>query len=167
MKLVRTFSMIIALAGASTVYADTPPAKAPAPAPEKKAPAPAPDKKAPAKAELSAAETAKVEAFFSEFYKAVMDNKDACAKMGPAMKVVLDKYLDAMTKMAESGKEPPQATKDKLKPKQEEMMSAVFKCKDDKGVSTELQRLMGAMMKAKKDSSAPAPAPAPAPPAKK
>jgi hypothetical protein len=140
MKLVRTLSLIIALAGASTVHADTPPAKAPA------------------RPELSKGEVAKAEAFVDDFHKASTQNKDACPKMGPALKVVFDKHLDWMKKMAESGKEMPKADRDRLRKKQEEAVVAVFKCKDDQGVIAEMQRFKEVLMKKKDAKSEPPPA---------
>jgi hypothetical protein len=149
MKLVRTFTMIIALAGASTVYAQAP--KAPA-TPEKKAPEA--DKKAPAdkpaKEELSKAEVEKAEKFFNDFYDAVMKNQDACPKMATAINALLDKHGDWLKKMAESGKDMPQASKDKMQKKQTEMMGGMTKCKDDKDVQAAMQRFVSIAMSAKK-----------------
>jgi hypothetical protein len=156
MKLVRTLSLLITLVGASTALAQTPPAKAPA---EKKAPP-----EAEKKAEFNKAEVAKLEAFFNDFAKAVVDNKDACGKMGPAIKVVLDKHLEAVRPLIESGKDLPKADKDRLKPKQDEVTANIIKCKDDKSVAEQFQRLLGAMMAKKKDAKADAPTTAPAPP---
>jgi hypothetical protein len=143
MKLVRTLSMFIALAGASTVYAQAP-SKAPA------------EKKAPAKEEMTPAEVKKAEAFFQEFYDAIMKNKDACPKMGAAINVVFDKHLPWLEKVA--GKEMPQASKDKLQAKQGEMMGAVMTCKDDKSVQAAMQRFMTVAMKKKAESAPPPPA---------
>jgi hypothetical protein len=154
MKLVRTLSMFLALAGASTVYADTPTKAPPA------------DKKAPAKTEMSADEIKKTEEFFQAFYDAIVKNQDACPKMGPAINVVLDKHLPWLQKMQEAGKEPPQATKDKMQAKQGDMMNAMLKCKDDKGVEAAMKRFMAVATK-KKDSTKTEAAPPPAPPAKK
>ena len=166
MKLVRTLSMFIALAAASTtVHADTPAKTAPAKAPEadKKAPAPA-------KEELGKADVERAEKFFDEFLNAVVKNQDACPKMATAVNGVFDKHQAWLVKMAESGKDIPQSSKDKLQKKQGELMNAVMKCKDDKGVQAALQRFM--MLGAKKKSAEAAPpaaaAPTPAaPPAKK
>jgi hypothetical protein len=152
MKLVRTLSMIIALAGASTALADTP-AKAPAPAPaEKKAP-----DKAPAKEELGKADVEKVEKFFDEFYNAVVKNQDACPKMATAINTLLDKNEAWLKKMAESGKDMPQASKDKMQKKMQDMMNGMMKCKDDKGVQASMQRFM-TIAASKKAEPAPAPA---------
>jgi len=165
MKLARTLSMIIALAGAATVYADTPPAKAPAPAPTEKK---APDK--PAKPELSPAEVEKVEKFFNEFYDAVVKNQDACPKMATAINALFDKNEKWLKEMAASGKDLPQSSKDKMAKKQSDLMGGMLKCKDDKGVQAAMQRfmsIMGAKKKADAPTPAPAPAPAPAAPPKK
>ena len=156
MKLVRSLSMIIALAGASTVHAQAP-AKAPA---EKKAPEA--DKKAPAGNELSAADVQKAEKFFDELYVAVTKHQAACPKMATAISSLLDKHQDWLKKMAESGKDMPQASKDKLQKKQNEMTTGVMKCKDDKDVQTAMQRFI-TLLTAKKPAEKTEPAPAPAP----
>jgi hypothetical protein len=167
MKLVRTLSMIIALAGASTVHAQAP-AKTPAPAPAK-APAPA-EKKAPdkpaAKEELSPAEVQKAEKFFDELYNAVVKNQDACPKMATALNAVLDKHQDWLKKMVDSGKDLPQASKDRMQKKQADLGNGIMKCKDDKAVVAAMQRFM-TIATAKKADQGPAPAPAAPPPAKK
>ncbi|MBA3458453.1 MAG: hypothetical protein H0T46_00715 [Deltaproteobacteria bacterium] len=134
MKLLSTLSLVLAFAGATPVLADTPPAKAPA---EKKAP-PA---KTDASKTLSADEVKKAMAFFDEFHGAIVKNQDACPKMGPAVNAVLDKHEVWLRKMAETGKDLPPAEKEKLQKKQADMMSAVMKCKDDKGVMDAFQRL--------------------------
>jgi len=144
MKLVRTFSMIIALAGASTVYADTP-AKAPV---EKKAP-----DKAPAKEEISAADAAKVEKFFNDFVDAIVKNQDACPKMAGAINTLLKDNEAWIVKMADTGKDLPPAVKGKLQKRQGEMMTGVMKCKDDKDVNAAMQRF--ASLGAKKKAAAP------------
>lgn len=165
MKLVRTLSMIIALAGASTAYAQAP-AKTPAPAPAKTA-APA-EKKAPdkpaGKEELSPAEVQKAEKFFDELYTAVVKNQDACPKMATALNAVLDKHQDWLKKMVESGKDLPQASKDKMQKKQADLGNGIMKCKDDKAVVAAMQRFMTIATAKKADA---APAPAAPPPAKK
>lgn len=164
MKLVRTLSMFLALAGATTAYAQTAP-KAPAekkaPEADKKAPPPPSDKKA----ELTPAEVAKAEKFFDEFFNAVVKNQDACPKMATAINALLDKYGDWLKQMAESGKDMPQSSKDKMQKKQNEMGTAMQKCLADEGVKTAMQRFMTIAMSAKKP--APAPAPPAAPPAAK
>lgn len=144
MKLVRALSMIIALAGASTALADTPPAKAPAPAP--------------AKQEFTKAEVDKIEKFFSDFYDAVTKNQDACPKMATAINALFDKNQDWLKKMMESGKDLPQASKDKMQKKQQDLFQGVMKCKDDKGVEAAMQRFMAMATKKKADTSAPPPA---------
>jgi hypothetical protein len=134
MKLLTTLSLIIAFAGASPVLAEAP-AKAPA---EKKAP-PA-DK--PATKTLSPDETKKAVAFFEELHAAIIKNQDACPKMATALNAVIDKHGAWLKKMAGSDKDLPQAEKDKLATKQNEMMTAVMKCKDDKAVAAAFQRFM-------------------------
>jgi hypothetical protein len=159
MKLVRTLSMIIALAGASTVYADTPPKAAPA---EKKAPDKAADKPAEKKPELSPADVKKAEAFFDEFYNAVMKNTEACPKMAVAINGVIDKHEKWLKETMASGKDMPQASKDKLQKRQQEMMNGVMKCKDDKDVQAAFQRFASIMMAKKTETSGPAPSTPPA-----
>jgi hypothetical protein len=121
MKLVRTLSMIIALAGASTAST-------------------ASAQKAPAREELGKAEVRKVEKFFEDFYNAVVKNQNACPKMATAINAVFDKHLAWLQKIAESDKDLPQASKDKLAKKQAEMAEGIMKCKDDKGVQTAMRR---------------------------
>lgn len=145
MKLVRTLSMLVALAGASTVHADSKPAE-----------------KKPAKQEMTAAEAKKAEAFFNDLFNAVVKNQDTCPKMGPAINGVLDKHLPEVEKL--EGKEPPQSFKDRMQAKQGELMGAMIKCKDDKGVQDAMQRLASVATKKKSKAEA---APPPAPPAKK
>src|SRR5207245_523838 len=96
MKLLRSLSIIIMLA--STAVADPKP-----PRPE-----------------IAADDAKKAEAFFNEFYSAVMANQAACPKMGPAINKVIDKYLALLLKLADSGKEMPQAVKDRMERKQKE-----------------------------------------------
>lgn len=162
MKLVRTLSMIIALAGASTALADTPPTKAPAPAPtEKKADKPA-DKApapAPAKPEFAKEEVDKIEKFFGELYDAVTKNQDACPKMATALNTLIDKNQDWVKKLLETGKDLPKASKDKMQKKQAELGQGMAKCKDDKSVEAAIQRFvaLGAPKK-KADPAAPPPA---------
>ena len=132
MKLARTLSMIIALAGAATAYAE-PPAKAPAA--DKKAP-----DKAPPKEELAPADAAKVEKFFNEFIDAFVKNQDACPKMAAAVNALLDKNLDWLKKLAETGKDLPKDAKDRMQKRQVEMMSAAMKCKDDKDLAAAMKR---------------------------
>lgn len=152
MKLVRTFSMLIALAGASTAaFADT---KAPA-KPADKAPATAP------KAEVSAAEAAEVLAFFNKFADAIVVNKDSCPKMATAINGVIDTnaaFIKKANEMKASGKKLPKETEDKMQARMKDMMPAAMKCKDDAGVAAALKRMDDPSAKA-----APAPAPTPAP----
>ncbi|HWO19697.1 MAG TPA: hypothetical protein VNO30_13015 [Kofleriaceae bacterium] len=152
MKLARTLSLLVALAGASTVHAQAP----------KKAPAAA--EKAPAGNELSPADVQKAEKFFDELYSAVMKNQAACPKMATAVSGLLDKHQDWLKKMVESGKDMPQASRDKLQKKQSEMAGGLGKCKDDKDVQAAMQRFMALLVPpkppAEQTEAAPAPAPA-------
>jgi hypothetical protein len=138
--------MIIALAGASTVYADTPPPKAPA---EKKAPEKTADKPADKKEQFSAEEAKKAEKIMDDFFDALVKNQDNCPKMATAIIAVLDPNEAWLTKLAESGKEPPPALKEKTKKRQGEVINAVMKCKDDKDVNAAFQRFAGIGMKKK------------------
>ena len=156
MKLVRTLSLLVALAGASTVHAQAP-GKAPA---EKKAPEA--DKKAPAGNELSPADVQKAEKFFDELYSAVMKNQTACPKLATAVSGVLDKHQDWLKKTVESGKDMPQASRDKLQKKQSDMAAGLAKCKDDKDVQAAMQRFMAILTAGKKPAEKTETAPAPA-----
>ena len=149
MKLVRTLSMFLALAGATTAYAQTPAPKAPA---EKKAP------QADKKGEMSPAEVAKAEKFFDDFFNAIVKNQDACPKMATAINTLLDKHGAWLKQMAESGKDLPASSKDKLQKKQGEMSAAMQKCLGDEGVKTAMQRFMTIALSAKKPEAAPPPA---------
>lgn len=164
MKLARTFTLILALAGASTALADTP-AKAP-PAGEKKA--------EPPKAELSAADVAKVEKFFNEFVDAIVKNQDSCPKMATAINSVFTANEAWLSKLADSGKDLPESAKERMAKRNGEMMGAAMKCKDDKDVNTAMMRFTSLGAKKKKapePNAKPAEAkpaePKPAPPAKK
>ena len=146
MKLVRTASLIIALAGATTVYADTP-QKAPADkkAPDAKAPpakdAPAP---APAKEEISAADAQKVLDFFNKFADAIIANKDSCPKMAVAINGVIDSnkaFIEQANKMKAENKKLPKAVEDKMGARMKEFLPIVMKCKDDKDVAAAMQRM--------------------------
>ena len=144
MKLVRTATLIIALAGATTVYADTP-QKAPA---EKKAPdakAPPADKAAPpAKEEISAAEAQKVLDFFNKFADAIVANKDSCPKMAVGINGVIDSnkaFIEQANKMKSEGKKLPKAVEDKMGARMKEFLPMVMKCKDDKDVAAAMQRM--------------------------
>ena len=156
MKLVSKLSLILALAGASTVYADTAPAKAPAKAPapaDKKAPPPAAAPAEPKKPMATPEEIKKVEAFFDDFVGAIVKNADACPKMGPAVNAVIDKHEAFLKKMAETDKDVPQATKDKMASKQNDIMNAIMKCKDDKGVVAAFDRFTKISAGAKKPAA--------------
>jgi hypothetical protein len=147
MKLVRTLTLFIALAGASTVHAQA--KKAPEKA--EKAPEKAPEKAAPAE-ELSPADVKKAEAFFEEFYNAVTKNQDACPKMATAINALFDKHEKWLRQVMASGKDMPQASKDRIQKRQGELMGGVMKCKDDKDVQAAFQRFASIMMSAKKGS---------------
>jgi hypothetical protein len=169
MKLVRTFSMIIALAGATTAFADTKPAdkKAPEAKPEAKKDAPP----APPAQEISAAEAEKVLAFFKQFSAAIIANKDSCPKMAVAINGVIDKNKDFIAKanaMKAEGKKLPKATEEKMGEEMKAMIPAVMKCKDDKDVNAAMQRMEKGGDKAPAAKSEPKTAPAaPAAPAPK
>ncbi|HSK03063.1 MAG TPA: hypothetical protein VK932_17550 [Kofleriaceae bacterium] len=152
MQLVRTLSFILALAlaGASTVHAQSK----------------APPEKAPAREELGKADADKVEKFLGELHGAAVKHQGACPKMATALGAVLDRHLAAVQKLAESGKDMPQAAKDRSKKKLEELSAALAKCQDDKGVQGAWLRLMSAVGK-KKDAPPPAEPPAARSPAKK
>jgi len=152
MQLTRTLSMILALAGASIAAAAPPPAKAPAPAPG--------DKKAPAREEYARADVEKAEKFFDELHGAVMKHQDACPKMGAAFHTVLDKHEEWIKKMIASGKDLPQAARDKLQKRQQEMMGGIGKCREDKAVQAATQRFWGYLV-AKKLADKPEAAPPP------
>ena len=130
MKLVKAVFLTIALAGASTSFADAPAAKSSRPM-------------------ASADEIKHAEAFFDELVNAVVKNQDACPKMGPAVNAVLDKHEAWLRKMAEADKDLPQATKDKFQKRQTEMTNGVTKCASDPGVSAAFQRF-GKISAAKK-----------------
>jgi hypothetical protein len=151
--------MIIALAGASTVYADTPPPKAPA---EKKAP----EKPAEKKEQFSPDEAKKAEKIMDDFFDALTKNQDNCPKMASAIVAVIDPNEAWLIKLAESGKEAPPALKEKTKKRQGEVIGAVMKCKDDKDVNAALQRFAGIAVKKKAAEKTGADKTA-APPAKK
>jgi hypothetical protein len=141
MKLVRTVTLLLALTGASTAFAGAP-GKAPPPAskaPEKPA--------ASAPSELSAADAAKLERFVNQLADAMVANKDSCPKLGPAITAILDKHEPEIKKIVESGKEPPQSSKDKMNKRQGDMMAAITKCKDDQVVMAAVTRLMNMAQK--------------------
>lgn len=163
MKLVRTFSLVLALAGASTVYADPPAAKAPADkkAPDKAAPAPsAPSTPAPApsKKVMSAADAAKAEKFTTEFGDAIVKNKAACPKMGAAMNVVIDKHQAWLRTVGDQ--EPPPASKEKMKAREADMTSAIQPCLQDNDVKAAIQRFIAIGKEGGAGKSAPPPPPA-------
>jgi hypothetical protein len=78
--------------------------------------------------------------FFDEFHAAIVKNQDTCPKMATAVNAVIDKHEAWLRKVAGSDKDLPPAEKDKLAKKQNDMMTAVMKCKDDKGVAAAFQR---------------------------
>lgn len=144
MQLVRTLSFLLALAGASTVHAQ---GEAP------------PEKAAPAREELGKADADRVEKFLGELHAAAVKHQAACPKMATALNAVLDRHLPSVQKLAESGKDLPQAAKDRSKTKLEELSAALAKCKDDKGVQRAWLRLMSALGKKKKEKENEAPPP--------
>ena len=105
MKLVRTFTMITALAGATLAYADTKP-PTPAPAADKKAPPPA------AAPEVSQADAEKFLVFFNKLVDTVVANKDDCTKLAAGINGVIDGNKDMIAKANEAkaaGKKLPKA----------------------------------------------------------
>lgn len=144
MQLVRTLSFLLALAGASAVHAQS---------------KPPPEKAAPAREELGKADADKVEKFLGELHAAAVKHQAACPKMATALNAVLDKHLPSVQKLAESGKDLPQAAKDRSKKKLEELSAALAKCQDDKGVQGAWLRLLSAVGKKKKEKENEAPPP--------
>lgn len=138
MKLLRTLPVFVALAGASSIaIAEKAPVK-----PAEKAPAPAPAPTAPVvkKETLSAPEAAKVEKFFNELVDAMVKHQDNCKNMAGAINTLFDKNEAWLRKAAETGKDLPDATKEKMGKRQGEMMTAAMKCKDDADVGKAMQR---------------------------
>ncbi len=143
MKLFRTLSISVALAGASTAaFADKAPAK-----PAEK---PAPPAAKPADT-VTPAEAAKVEKFFNELVDAMVKHQNTCKNMAVSINALFDKNEGWLMKAAESGKELPQTSKDKMAKRQNEMMGAAMKCKDDADVVKAMQRF-AAIGAAKKKS---------------
>jgi hypothetical protein len=146
MKLLRSFTLIAALAGASTVYAET--AKAPAPAADKKAPDKAPaagagDKKD-AGQEISAAEADEFLKFFNKFVDAIVANKDNCEKMAGAINSVIDANMALVKKANEAkaaGKKLPKKLETEMMSSVKNMMPGMQKCGSDKKVQDALKRM--------------------------
>jgi hypothetical protein len=163
MKLLRTVTMITALASATYAYADN---KAPAPAPA--APAKAPDKAAPAKdapkaEEISQADAEKFLAFFNKLVDAVVANKDDCTKMATGVNGVIDSNKDMIAKANEAkaaGKKLPKSLEDKMMARVKEMMPAMQKCQNDKAVQAAFMRMDGGGKDTKTDTKTATPPPA-------
>ena len=152
MKLVCTLSMLIALAGASTIHAQA--TKVPA---EKKAPEKVPEKAAPApKEELSPAEIKKVKAFFDELTEVIVKSKAPCSKVAAGINTTLDKHQESLKKILESRKEVPQVWTDKRQESLFAMAEAIITfCRDDKDVRAATQRFDN-LMKKEDDKAEPA-----------
>jgi hypothetical protein len=164
MKLLRSFTIIAALAGASTVYAEDKKAAPPAAkAPDTKAGAG--DKKD-AGTEVSKAEAEEFYKFFEKFVDAIVANKDNCEKMAGAINGVIDSNMALVKKANEAkaaGKKLPKEMEQKMMEKVKVMMPGMQKCGTDKKVQDALKRMDAGEKKADaKASEKPA-----APPAKK
>jgi hypothetical protein len=146
MKLVCTLSMLIALAGASTIHAQATKAPAEKKVPEKAAPAP--------KEELSPAEIKKVKAFFDELTEVIVKSKAPCSKVAAGINTTLDKHQESLKKNFESRKEVPQVWMDKRQESLFAMAEAIVTfCRDDKDVRAATQRFDN-LMKKKEDNKA-------------
>lgn len=153
MRILRSFTIIAALAGASTALAEPKQKEAPAKAPAKEA-------KPPPKAEVTAAEAERFLGFFNKFVDTVVATKDDCPKMATAMNKLIDKnqpIIRMATRAKAAGKDLPAATKEKMMGRaMKELVPAMQKCGADPKVQAALKRI--------EDEPAPAKAP---PPAKK
>jgi hypothetical protein len=140
MKLLRNFTIIAALAGASIAVADT---KAPPPAADKKAP----DTKAGGKdagQEISKADAEEFYKFFEKFVDAIVANKDNCEKMAGALNGVIDSNMALVKKANEAktaGKKLPKEMEQKMMEKVKTMMPGMQKCGTDKKVQDALKRM--------------------------
>ena len=110
------------------------------------------DKKAPP-VEISAADAAKLEKFIDTWVDAMVKNQSDCPKMAKEMNALLDTNEPWLIKIVESGKEVPPALKEKFKKKGNDMMNALMKCKDDKGVTGAMERF-GAIDRKRKKTDA-------------
>lgn len=147
MKVLRSFTLIAALAGASTVYADTP-AKAPAAgdkkAPDAKAPAAGAGDKKDAGQEVSKADAEEFYKFFEKFVDAIVANKDNCEKMAGAINSTIDANMALVKKANEAkaaGKKLPKELEQKMMEKVKVMMPGMQKCGSDKKVQDALKRM--------------------------
>ena len=148
--------LVFASAGVTPVRA--------APPAEKQAPAEKKPDQAPAREELAPDEVRKAEKFFDELSDAVVKHQDACSKMASALHALLTKHQGWLKKVIESGKDVPQASKDKLHKRQGEVMGGIWKCKDDKGVQGAKERFLSILASKRTEGGAAA---ASSPPAKK
>lgn len=101
-----------------------------------------------AEATIDADDLKKANAFIDALVTSITSNADNCDKMGPAINTVLDTHASTIKMINEhkkAGRKPPKEFEDKLKSKQQELMGAVMKCKDNAGVQAAFQRLIGAM----------------------
>ncbi|MBX3156982.1 MAG: hypothetical protein KF773_13490 [Deltaproteobacteria bacterium] len=144
MRHLRKLSVIIVVLLAPIAAAQPPAKKEPAPS---QAQPQTPSPQTPAKAMATPEESAQAEKFFNDFADAVVKNQSSCPKMGAAINKLIDKNEAWLMKMAETDKELPQASKDKIQKRQTEMMDAVMKCKDDKDVTAAFQRFATIAMK--------------------
>ncbi|MGN6105212.1 MAG: hypothetical protein ACTHU0_08915 [Kofleriaceae bacterium] len=140
MKLVRTFSTILALASAPVAYAQAPATPSKAPTEPK-----APTKTTPPKGEeLSTADAEQVLSFVNQFADAVESGKDSCAKMATAINAVVDKnapFLRKAKQLKNQGKTLPKETETKMTTRTQEVIPVLMKCKDDKAVEAALMRM--------------------------
>lgn len=148
MSIIRTLTVMAALAAAPLAWADTPKA---APA-EKKADKPAdkpaakPDDKAGKKEPLSAATAERFMAFFDKLVDIVVTNKDDCTKMASAVNAHVDANQALLKEISDAkaaNKEPPAAMKDHVmqKTKDELQPAMMAKCSQDKGVMAAFNRI--------------------------
>lgn len=160
MKMLRSLTMIAALATSTVAFADTPP-PAKAPAADKKAPAPVADKKAPpapVKEEISQADAEAFLAFFNKVADAMVVNKDDCTKLAAAINKLTDDNAPLLKKANDaksSGKKLPKALEDKMMARVKDMMPAMQKCQADKGVNDAMKRMDGGGGKADKAPATP------------
>jgi hypothetical protein len=127
MKLVRTLSIVLAMATAAGPAFAAPDAK-PAPA------APAP----------TSALVQKMIAFIDAFSDKVASDKGACPKMATDINAMIDDNKDLLVQAKaarQSGKPMPADMQDHFTKGMQKMMPAYMGCKDDQGVKTAFQRL--------------------------
>lgn len=152
MKILRSLTILAALAG--TAYADAPAPKTGPTADKAPAkPAPPPEAK---KAEVDAKDVEKFLAFFNKFVDAVVAAKEDCGKMTGSVNTLIDANQDMIKKIQEAkaaNKDLPQAAKDKMMSRVKEMMPGMQKCGGDPNFQAAMKRMEGGKTAAK----APAP----------